>query len=387
MGHINPTLSLGECLLAKGYRVIWISEKKELNKLLPVGGESIEIEGIEIENNEKKDDEISFTNNSFGMQSIQKLYERGFIPRNEKIYRQLQQVGKSLHIDYIITDQQAFSGALYAHVNNIPFAVSVTTPATIDPSIHFPEVLEYEKSQVLDFQHRMGCKVPEALVWHSPVTLIYTTKEFLQKENFPAHYYFVGPSINYRRELNTDLFLSGKENRIRPLVLVSMGATIPCESEFVEKIIQAFATLDVDVVLVANPEMKTGWPKNFHVFSYIPQLRVLEVVDLVVCHAGHNTVVEALNKGIPILAIPIVHDQSFIAGKIVDAGAGLRLKYKRLNSNQIENAVKQILINPKYRLAAQKIQKSFEHSGGGQRAAKIIESHIHQVLSHPISAQ
>lgn len=137
--------------------------------------------------------------------------------------------------------------------------------------------------------------------------------------------------------------------------------------------------------MVASPDMKSKWPKNFHVFSYIPQLRVLDVVDLVICHAGHNTVVEALNKGIPIVAIPIVHDQSYIAGKVVKSGAGLRLKYKRLTSGLITEAVNEILANPAYKLAAQRIEKSFQLSGGEQRAANIIEKHIAQFIPHSVT--
>lgn len=377
MGHINPTLSLGKCLLAKGYKVIWLSEKKELEQLIPSGGEFIELK------NEKT--KSATDEDKFGLQSIQSLYEQEFMPRNEHLYRQLQSLVDQIDVDYIVTDQQAFAGALFAHVKNIPFAVSVTTPATIDPSENFPEVYEYEQSQVLNFQQNMGCDFNKPLVWSSPVTLIYTTKEFLQKETFPDNYYFIGPSINHRSQLNSNFFLYGRENRVRPLILVTMGATIPCEVVFVDKIISALEHLNVDVVMVASPDMKSKWPKNFHVFSYIPQLRVLDVVDLVICHAGHNTVVEALNKGIPIVAIPIVHDQSYIAGKVVKSGAGLRLKYKRLTSGLITEAVNEILANPAYKLAAQRIEKSFQLSGGEQRAANIIEKHIAQFIPHSVT--
>lgn len=379
MGHINPTLGLGRCLLARGYKVTWISDKNGLRELLPCGGELIELQQFNHQRVNRYDGQA-------GLPGIQALYEHEFIPRNLFLYEQLMRLPGIEKFDYIITDQQAFAGAIVAQQNNIPFAVSVTTPATIDPSVHFPEVYEYEKQQVMTFQETVQCAADEPLVWSSPVTLIYTTTEFLRSQQFPGNYHFIGPSIDHREQLSADIFLYGRENRVRPLVLVSMGATIPCEDAFVEKIIAAFEHMDLDVVLVANPGMRSEWPANFFVFSHIPQLKVLEVIDVVVCHGGHNTVVEALSKGIPILAIPMVHDQGYIAGKIVGCGAGLRLKYKRFRSEHVSQAVTELLGNPTYKKAANNIQKSFRTSGGEKRAAELIERHLQDFNRQLITA-
>lgn len=372
MGHINPTLGLGRCLLAKGYKVTWISDRPALRQILPAGADFVLLETFTGDDSQEKYDGLP------GLPGIQALYEREFIPRNNFLYQQLTKLPGIARFDYIVTDQQAFAGAIVAHMHKIPFAVSVTTPATIDPSVYFPEVYEYERLQVVNFQQDVGCILEEPLVWSSPVTLVYTTTEFLRNTQFPDNYHFIGPSIAHREQSGADIFLYGRENRTRPLVLVSMGATIPCEETFVEKVVAALSPMDLDVVLVADPAMRNEWPENFFVFGFIPQLKVLEVIDLVICHGGHNTVVETLSKGIPLLAIPMVHDQSYIAGKVVDCGAGLRLKYKRFKSEHLHQAVVELLGNPSYKKAAGDIQQSFRKSGGEKRAAELIEQHLHQ---------
>jgi UDP:flavonoid glycosyltransferase YjiC (YdhE family) len=94
----------------------------------------------------------------------------------------------------------------------------------------------------------------------------------------------------------------------------------------------------------------------------------------VVCHAGHNTVCEALAHGIPLVVAPIRDDQPIIAQQVVDAGVGVRLKYGRVNSDEIVEALLAVLETPSYRQAALRIQASFQAAGGPSAAADRLES-------------
>lgn len=369
-GHIYPTLSIGANLLAKGFNVAWISQIESLVNMLPEGAEFIHIA------TDSKHQEKTPVESTFGMQSIQNLYENVLIPQNKFIYTQLEYLIGKHHFDYVITDQQAFAGALFAHRFGIPYAVSVTAPATIDTSRAFPEVSAYEQQQVVRFQQDMGCNEPHALAWNAPLTLVYTTQEFLQNFDFPSSYRFIGPSTSKRKEPEIDISAIEKEKGRRPIVLVSMGTILTCEPGFIANVIEAFSPLDIAVVVVANPTMQATWPDNFYVYPYIPQLRVLQLVDAVICHAGHNTVCEALNAGIPLITIPVVHDQSYVATKVQNCGAGIRLKYRRLRSKNLQAALIEILKNKNYRDSAKKIQQSFINSGGEKYAADLIASHL-----------
>ncbi len=366
LGHIYPTLSLGANLLARGIHVVWICEVESIAHMLPKGGEFIQMARDGLLEAE------SMAGKPYGMKSLKDLYENILVPHNERIYNQLETISKTRKFDFIVTDQQAFSGALFAYQNGIPYATSVTAPAAIEPSIEFPEIHEYEKMQVIQYQQSHGCDINEALVWSSPTTLIYTTKLFLQKDDFPQNYYFIGPSLQKRKEWEVDISAVEKQKGKRPIVLVSMGSILPREPDFFDKIIDAFSELDITVVIVVDPNIRSTWPANFYPYLYIPQLRLLQFVDVVVCHAGHNTVCESLSAGIPMITIPVAYDQSYVATKVKNCGAGIRLKYRRLSSKGLRDALTEILQNSSYKMAAQRIQSSFQQSEGERVAADLI---------------
>ncbi len=95
-----------------------------------------------------------------------------------------------------------------------------------------------------------------------------------------------------------------------------------------------------------------------------------------VCHGGHNTVSETLSNGIPLVVIPIAYDQSHVAGRVVRTEAGERLNFNRFKANHLREAVQQILNNPSYREAAQKVGQSFMEAGGSSTAANLLEEAI-----------
>jgi hypothetical protein len=62
-------------------------------------------------------------------------------------------------------------------------------------------------------------------------------------------------------------------------------------------------------------------------------------VDAVVCHAGHNTVCEALACAVPLVLAPVRDDQPLIAEQVAVAGAGLRLRFTYANAEHIGRAL------------------------------------------------
>jgi len=109
-------------------------------------------------------------------------------------------------------------------------------------------------------------------------------------------------------------------------------------------------------------------PSNFIVRSFVPQLALLRHVDGVVCHGGNNTVCEALAQGVPVVAAPSAGETPFVAEQLLNAGAGVRVSFHRPNADEIARAVEGILLDPKYKLAAQRIQAAFRSAGGAAAA-------------------
>jgi UDP:flavonoid glycosyltransferase YjiC (YdhE family) len=102
-------------------------------------------------------------------------------------------------------------------------------------------------------------------------------------------------------------------------------------------------------------------------------LPLLPRVDAVLCHAGHNTVCEALWHGLPLVVAPIRDDQPIVAAQVVAAGAGIRLRFGRSGADRIAAAVEEVLTEPSYRRAAETVATSFHAAGGSTAAAGHLE--------------
>jgi UDP:flavonoid glycosyltransferase YjiC (YdhE family) len=95
----------------------------------------------------------------------------------------------------------------------------------------------------------------------------------------------------------------------------------------------------------------------------------------VLCHGGHNTVVETLSHGVPLVILPVKDDQPVVARQVSDAGAGVRLKLTRVRPAKLADAVATVRTAP-YRHAAARVRASFEAAGGPARAAAILSALI-----------
>lgn len=112
---------------------------------------------------------------------------------------------------------------------------------------------------------------------------------------------------------------------------------------------------------------------------YAPQLALLKQSSLVITHAGLNTTLEALAQGVPLIAIPLTHDEPAIAARIVWNGVGERLSPARLRPEKLRALIQQVLNQPHYRQNAMRLQQAIAHSGGTTLAADILEKAIHSV--------
>jgi UDP:flavonoid glycosyltransferase YjiC (YdhE family) len=84
-------------------------------------------------------------------------------------------------------------------------------------------------------------------------------------------------------------------------------------------------------------------------------------------------VCEALAHGLPLVVAPIRDDQPVIAGQVVAAGCGVRVRYGRLAPRALRDAVHQVLDDPAFCTAARRVQDSFRAAGGAARAAAHLE--------------
>lgn len=104
-----------------------------------------------------------------------------------------------------------------------------------------------------------------------------------------------------------------------------------------------------------------------------PQLELLKRADIVITHAGPNTVFETLMQGKPMIALPKTFDQPAIAVRLERAGVAEVLRVKGLSAEKIRGALVKVLTDSRYRDAARELQTEIRSEDGLERAVSIIE--------------
>jgi MGT family glycosyltransferase len=206
------------------------------------------------------------------------------------------------------------------------------------------------------------------------LVLAFTTQALMGADRrFPPHVALVGPAIGDRPDGTP--FPWDWLDRSRPRVLVTLGTVNWRAGErFFRVVAEAFAGLDAQAVVVAPSDLLPAPPPNVLVRDRVPQLALLSHVDAVVCHAGNNTVCETLAEGRPLVVAPMRDDQPIIAEQVTAAGAGVRLRFRRVTPAALREALATVLGDPGYRAAAQEVQASFVAAGGPVAAADRLEA-------------
>jgi len=110
------------------------------------------------------------------------------------------------------------------------------------------------------------------------------------------------------------------------------------------------------VVLVGrdmDPSVLGSQPDNVHVARYIPLSLVLPRCDLVISHAGYNTLMATLLNGLPSVLIPLGADQPENARSSARLGVARVLEPTECSPEAIRAAVRDVLSDPRYRVRAQ----------------------------------
>ncbi|GAP96880.1 glycosyltransferase [Leptolyngbya sp. NIES-2104] len=98
--------------------------------------------------------------------------------------------------------------------------------------------------------------------------------------------------------------------------------------------------------------------------------------NLVITHAGMNTVMESLSQAVPMVAIPIAIDQPGIAARIAWTGVGKVVPLSRLGTPMLREAIIEVLTQESYQANAARSQQALQEAGGVSRAVDIIEQAI-----------
>lgn len=129
----------------------------------------------------------------------------------------------------------------------------------------------------------------------------------------------------------------------RPRVLLTLGTVAYGAVGAMRAALDGLLQLDVDVLVVVGPDGDPtalgAVPPHVHLERFVPQERVLPLLDLVVHHGGTGNLLGALRHGLPALVLPQGADQFVNAARLVEVGAGRSLEGEALTAGAVAEAV------------------------------------------------
>ncbi|PEQ64834.1 glycosyl transferase [Bacillus cereus] len=378
-GHINPTLAVVSELIQRGETVVSYCIEDYRKKVEATGAEFRVFENFLSQIN------IMERVNEGGSPLTMLSH---MIEASERIVTQIVEETKEEKYDYLIYDNHFPVGRIIANILQLPSVSSCTTFA-VNQYINFHDEQKSRQVDEMDplyqsclagmerwnKQYGMKCNSMYDIMNHpGDITIVYTSKEYQPRsEIFDESYKFVGPSIATRKEVGS---FPTEDLKNEKVIFISMGTVFNEQPALYEKCFEAFKDVDATVVLVVGKKINISQfeniPKNFKLYNYVPQLEVLQHADVFVTHGGMNSSSEALYYGVPLVVIPVTGDQPFVAKRLTEVGAGIRLNRNELTSELLRETVKKVMDDVTFKENSRKVGESLRNAGGYQRAVEEI---------------
>ncbi len=161
-----------------------------------------------------------------------------------------------------------------------------------------------------------------------------------------------------------------------PLVLVAPSTAQDPEHRMLTAALRGLAGADVRILATWNrrlPPSPLPVPSNARVVDWVSYSRTMPHCDVVVCHAGHGTLVRALASGCTVVACPAVGDMNENAARLDWSGAGVRLPRRFVAPRPLRLAVERALGEPSIRSRARELHAWASSHDAGTHAAQLVE--------------
>jgi UDP:flavonoid glycosyltransferase YjiC (YdhE family) len=161
-----------------------------------------------------------------------------------------------------------------------------------------------------------------------------------------------------------------------PLVLIAPSTAQDSEHRLLRAALRGLADAPVRVLATWNrrlPPRPLTVPGNARLVPWVSYSRTMPHADVVVCHAGHGTLVRALSSGCAVVACPAIGDMSENAARVDWAGAGVRVPRRFATPRVLRLAVERALGDASIRARATELARWSRGHDAGAAAARLVE--------------
>jgi MGT family glycosyltransferase len=403
-GHLNPLIALSRELMARGHKVTFF-QKPELEARVRQKGPEFSPIGMSSSCSGVHERADSQHKPSSGIAALRHGIRR-IVYDIEMSLREAPAALLRAGVDALIIDEIALAGPTLAEMLRLPyFVVSTSIPHNFGwsaprriapPRSGFTRVQDAllqvsvlrmrgpvrRRLDRLRRQAGLGSirEIKKVFPELAHITQLPECLDF-PRSGLPSNFYYTGPFIDEFARQSVEFPWDRLDGR--PLVYASLGTTLKSDPETFHLIAEACDGLGLQLVISLggrrDPKMFHGLPGNPLVVRDAPQLELLKRAQVVITHAGPNTVFETLMQGKPMVALPKAFDQPAIAARLERLGVAEVLRLNNLSARLIRTALVKVLNEPSYRDAAKGLQTRMRSDCGLERAADVIEEAMEAV--------
>ncbi|MET8414098.1 macrolide family glycosyltransferase, partial [Streptomyces sp. NPDC005195] len=344
-GHIAPSLGVARELIARGHRVTYVVDER-----------------------------FAALVEEAGARAVTYASARGdFYRAADPTPRQLSEDGYALLVDTVDT---VFPAALSALTQDPPDVVLYdfenvaagrvaarvldALPVQLTPSHAANETFSLRAQMwdredpvmakgarvVIEFMGRHGIGLEEmgryGTEWDER-NLVFLPREFqIEGDTFDDRFAFVGPMVTEARPGQWSPPADGRRT-----ALVSLGTESGDRRDFFRTCADAFDPADWHVVMTLgrgnDRAQLEPLPPHVEVHEWLPHPAVLPHADVLVCHAGMGSLMEALYYATPVVAIPRAHELGLSAQRLEECGVGRTVSRAVLDATVLARTVSGLL--------------------------------------------
>lgn len=376
-GHVNPMVGVAQELVSRGHDVTWLCFPQVSDQFARAGVKAVSI----LENVPPMDFPVSGEPlvQTFGdSKRLNKWLRTLLLDVVEPSLESARRVLRAANPDVVAFDPMLFVAALASSLENrihvgLSSGLNPVTPEGFEAGInaHVQDLSDDRAKLFAKYSVPARFQNWEYL---SPYgTLVFSTPEYVSQEK-PEGVYLVGPSrARSLRGDEADFDWRLLPSDHRPLLYVSFGSQIYWQPALFEKIIRVAAKLPVFTILSCG-ELADRYQniENVLAVRYAPQREILERASAFISHGGANSVMEALDAGVPLLLNPLSSDQPLQAQFLVEAEAGARIDLASMTDDELRLQIEKALKRESCARLSD-VQDSYRKRDGAKEAADFLE--------------
>ncbi len=369
LGHFHPMVPLARALNERGHEVAFVSSPSFCEYIAQAGLTAIAA-GLDWLVSDFDQTFPSLADSGF---TVNRALNQAFASSAGKLIPDLLTLLCCTHPDLLIAENTVWAGVLAAEAAKVPHAI-------FGLGVSFPRALLREMYGKEWNQARNALGLPRDPNIRRLCPFLYLDAYPPSMQPFPV--YDISPAVQSIRPVPYEIGNSEPPPWLdtihgRPLVYVTMGTVFNRSADALKRILDALCCEPLHIIATTGSNydicLLNRISENVRVERYIPQSVIMERADLVVCHAGYNTMMGALSRSLPMLCLPLGADQFYNAFRVGAAGVGLQLNLESTTAVQLREAVRQLTEDPTYGSNARRLQREIAQMPPVEHAIPSLE--------------